>query len=568
MSTEFTEVSNGQTIDASHVNQFADPINDLESGAAFYRAATGSGAPYEVDFAGSLDSLSAGQIIVFKANVDSPASASLLVDYGSSNDSGAIPLNAGDEQVGAGRIKADQIVVAVYNNTTTPRFDIASSGAGELAELLDVDMGTLADNDVLQYDTTSGTWVNRSLASAGVAGLDGSGKVPPSQLPTISLDDLDDVTVGTPADKEVLQYDNGSSQFVNRSPSDAGLVETSRTISTTAPLSGGGALSSDLTLSMPAATSGQNGHLTSTDWSTFDGKQDALTGTSDVPGLDAALAAKQALSEKNQASGYAGLDGSSKLAVSQIPSGVDAANIGSGSVSNTEFGYLDGVTSSIQSQLDSHTHAASDITSGSLGLARGGTGSDLSATGGAGQVLKQSTSGGAITVGAISAGDMPSGVDAANIGSGSVSNTEFGYLDGVTSSIQSQLDNHTHAASDITSGSLGLARGGTGSDLSATGGAGQVLKQSSSGGAISVGALSAGDMPSGIDAANIGSGSVSLAISMGSPAPFRANWIATPTPLQTSPRELSLCRKVAPALAVWGEQGGCSTATAPRVSQP
>lgn len=212
MSTEFTEVSNGQTIDASHVNQFADPINDLESGAAFYRAATGTGAPYQVDFAGALDSLSAGQIIIFKANVNSPASASLLVDY-ASGDSGAIPLNAGDDQVGAGQIKANQIVVAIYNDTTTPRFDIASSGAGELAELLDVDLGTLADSDVLQYDTASGTWVNRSLTSAGVPSLDGSGKVPVSQLPTSSLDDLEDVDVSTaaPVDKDVLQYDNGSS---------------------------------------------------------------------------------------------------------------------------------------------------------------------------------------------------------------------------------------------------------------------------------------------------------------------------------------------------------------------
>lgn len=36
-----------------------------------------------------------------------------------------------------------------------------------------------------------------------------------------------------------------------------------------------------------------------------------------------------------------------------IAPGIDAAKIGSGSVSNTEFGYLDGVTSDIQAQLDS-----------------------------------------------------------------------------------------------------------------------------------------------------------------------------------------------------------------------
>ncbi len=36
---------------------------------------------------------------------------------------------------------------------------------------------------------------------------------------------------------------------------------------------------------------------------------------------------------------------------------------------------------------------------------------------------------------------MPTGIDAANIGTGAVSNTEFGYLDGVTSAIQTQINN-------------------------------------------------------------------------------------------------------------------------------
>ena len=40
----------------------------------------------------------------------------------------------------------------------------------------------------------------------------------------------------------------------------------------------------------------------------------------------------------------------------------------------------------------------------------------------------------------ISAADLPSAIDASKIGSGLVSNTEFGYLDGVTSAIQTQLN--------------------------------------------------------------------------------------------------------------------------------
>ncbi|MCW5869379.1 MAG: tail fiber protein, partial [Candidatus Eremiobacteraeota bacterium] len=166
------------------------------------------------------------------------------------------------------------------------------------------------------------------------------------------------------------------------------------------------------------------------------------------------------------------------LAAGDMPSGIDAAKIGSGTVSNAEFGYLDGVTSAVQTQLDgkaaaSHPHAAADITSGQMALARGGTGADLSATGGAGQVLKQSSAGGAVSVGALAAGDMPSGIDAAKIGSGMVSNAEFGYLDGVTSAVQTQLDgkaaaSHPHAAADITSGVLATARLGTGTASTST----------------------------------------------------------------------------------------------------
>lgn len=50
--------------------------------------------------------------------------------------------------------------------------------------------------------------------------------------------------------------------------------------------------------------------------------------------------------------------------------------------------------------------AASVITSGTLALARGGTGADLSATGGANQFVKQTSAGGAFTVAAITSADL------------------------------------------------------------------------------------------------------------------------------------------------------------------
>jgi hypothetical protein len=50
----------------------------------------------------------------------------------------------------------------------------------------------------------------------------------------------------------------------------------------------------------------------------------------------------------------------------------------------------------------------------------------------------------------LQAGDMPTGIDAANIGAGGVSNTEFGYLDGVTSNIQTQINGKQGTGNYIT----------------------------------------------------------------------------------------------------------------------
>lgn len=95
----------------------------------------------------------------------------------------------------------------------------------------------------------------------------------------------------------------------------------------------------------------------------------------------------------------------------------------------------------------------------------------------------------------LGAADMPTGIDAAKLANGSVSNAELQYINSLTSNAQDQLDakastsaltsglagksdtGHSHAASAITSGTLGLAQGGTNADLSASGAATHFLAQ-------------------------------------------------------------------------------------------
>jgi hypothetical protein len=83
--------------------------------------------------------------------------------------------------------------------------------------------------------------------------------VPIDTDPTLAADS--DLLV--PSQKAIKTYVDNSN--VNQ-------VETSRTISTTAPLSGGGDLSANRTLSITQATTGTDGYLSSTDWNTFNKK--------------------------------------------------------------------------------------------------------------------------------------------------------------------------------------------------------------------------------------------------------------------------------------------------------
>lgn len=83
-----------------------------------------------------------------------------------------------------------------------------------------------------------------------------------------------------------------------------------------------------------------------------------------------------------------------------------------------------------------------------------------------------------------------------NLGAAASTHT---HIIGDVTGLQTVLDgkastSHNHAASAINSGQLALAQGGTGADLSATGGTGHVLKQSSAGGVVSVGSITAADL--------------------------------------------------------------------------
>lgn len=96
------------------------------------------------------------------------------------------------------------------------------------------------------------------------------------------LDELHNVQAKTPSLKDTLYYDTADSQWKTASIGTIlgyTPVTNARLISTTSPLSGGGDLSADRTLSIAQATTSASGYLSSTDWNTFNGKQAALSGS-------------------------------------------------------------------------------------------------------------------------------------------------------------------------------------------------------------------------------------------------------------------------------------------------
>jgi hypothetical protein len=158
---------------------------------------------------------------------------------------------------------------------------------------------------------------------------------------------------------------------------------------------------------------------------------------------------------------------------------IDATKIHDGSISNTEFGYLNGVTSNIQTQLTSldtlKAPLASPTFTGTVSAPTPTTGDsstkvattafvtnavavenelaemndvDITSVADADFLVYDSTAtkwenqaiSGAVTISNTGVATLSSGVDATKIADGSVDNTEFQYLNGVTSAIQTQID--------------------------------------------------------------------------------------------------------------------------------
>ena len=130
---------------------------------------------------------------------------------------------------------------------------------------------------------------------------------------------------------------------------------------------------------------------------------------------------------------------------SAIQTQLDAKQVAVANVSTTEIGYLDGVTSAIQTQLNNKQAVVAGVDDTEIGYLNG-VSSGIQAQIDAKAALAGPTFTGTVT--------LPSTTSIGN-----VTSTEIGYVDGVTSAIQTQLDAKAPLASPTFTGTVTLPSG-------------------------------------------------------------------------------------------------------------
>lgn len=131
------------------------------------------------------------------------------------------------------------------------------------------------------------------------------------------------------------------------------------------------------------------------------------------------------------------------LATSDLPVGIPATKIGAGIVDDLEFGYLDGVTSAIQTQFSNKQPLDATLTA-LAGYNTNGVLTQTAADTFVGRTITGTANEVTVTNGDGVAGNptlsLPTGIDATKIADGSVTSTEFQYINTLSSNAQTQID--------------------------------------------------------------------------------------------------------------------------------
>ena len=306
--------------------------------------------------------------------------------------------------------------------------------------------------------TTGNLTASRALVS------DGSGKVAAlASVTSTELAFLDATSsVQTQIDTKIATTASASNDFVTYTRLDANIdvvsanataVETKRVANIAGAVSS--ITTADLTASRAVVSDGSGkiavSAVTATELGYLDGVSSAIQTQLDTKGTTTEDAAIEARRVANIAGAVSTIT-TGNLTASKALVSDGSGKVSASAVTSTELGYVDGVTSALQTQLnDINTRATANAAS--------------SGAADAVEVRRVANIAGAVST--ITTGNLTASRAVVSDGSGKVAispvtSTEIGYLDGVTSAIQTQIDSKqatiTGAATTIDDADLTASR--------------------------------------------------------------------------------------------------------------
>jgi hypothetical protein len=384
-------------------------------------------------------------------------------------------------------------IIDSANNTLTVDADEATVQNIEVDNLksgvLDTDLSSVSASD----DTIPSAKATKAYVDAQVDTKD-------------TLAELDDVTITSVGDNDVIAYDNTSSKYINQTASEAGLATSAQgaladsatqpsdnistltndsgfiTASTTDTLTNktidadgtGNSITNieDANIKSAAAIDASkiaDGSVSNAEFQRLDGVTSDIQTQLDAKGDVTASSTTTFTNKTIDADGTGNSITNIEDANIKSAAAIDASKIADGSVSNTEFQHLNGVTSAIQTQIDAK--GSGDITAvntaANSGLAGGATTGDASIT----VDPSNLTDGSGITVD--TANDLmiledvtdgtvykvnPSQFSSGSAGALTDGDSDFTLSDGVANGIHYELDNTDMA--DWNQGGVALTAAG------------------------------------------------------------------------------------------------------------